>query len=201
MLRKIILVFNILLLCGSGVLAQTNHLQHTYLDVNAGMSVLKNSFTRTWDQPVVLNLESRIDFYSGQLGGGIRYSRFNSSEELEEGAGFQSFFAYLGWEYTIPIGNNLQLHPGLRFGNNFMLFDKGKTYSEPWPYSLDPQESEFSYELFVRTSYTIPKTSWALHAVFSYNRTLTYHPLSTALISFGISRSFKSPSWLKTLIK
>lgn len=201
MVKKILFICYLIFLAEGGAQAQSNHLKHIYLDLDAGLSVAENSFTRSWDQPFTFNLESRIDFYNGQLGGGIRYARFNASQQLGEAAGFQSFFAYLGWEYILNISEHWGLQPGLRFGNNFMLFDEAQTFTAPWTYTLDDEESEFSYELFLRTNVNIPRTSWSIYATFSYNRTLTYHPLSTGLISIGVSRSFNTPSWVKEVFE
>ncbi|HLR31566.1 MAG TPA: hypothetical protein VK074_03700 [Fodinibius sp.] len=193
--------------CMVAILAETARGQayeHMTLDVGSAVSVLNNTFTRNWDRSPDVHLGARVDYHAGKLEAGVRYAAYNAGNSDYGEAGFSSYFVYIGWEYPVRLTDQLTLAPGLRFGNNFMAFDNSMVYPPTggWgPYPFDSHESEFAYELFTRLEYTLAGSPWLLHTSFAYNRTLTYHPLPVGLISFGVSRSFGVPSWLKNLLQ
>lgn len=184
--------------------AQEKSYEHITLDANSAVSVLQNSFTRNWESSPGFHLAARTNYHAGNLEAGLRYTDYNVKNPNYGEADFSSYFIYIGWEYPLKLFRGLTLAPGLRFGNNYMNFDNSKIYppTGSWgEYPFDSHESEFAYEIFSRLEYTIGNSPWHLHTGFSYNRTLTYHPLSVGLISFGISRSFVTPSWLKNFLQ
>lgn len=84
-----------------------------------------------------------------------------------------------------------------------MIFDAPAVFtnnSGTEQFVTDQSESEFSYELALQNRLQI-SDRWALHFTLSYNRTLTYYPLSSTFLSVGISRSFVQPTWLQTFFK
>src|SRR5699024_818282 len=207
-MRKTRYMLLLLLLCYSlPGYAQENSHSRISLDLNGSTSILKNSFTNSWEPSLSPHLGLRINYHFGSLEAGVRYTSYSGGRsdfsEYEESA-FTSLFIYAGWEYPFRLAPNLSLAPGFRFGNSFLTFDHPATYPPEGAfgkYEFDPHESEFAYELFVRLEYALAGGPWSLHTGFSYNRTLTYHHMPLGLISVGLSRSFTTPSWLKDFLQ
>lgn len=183
---------------------QQNLYERITLDASSAFSVFQNPFTNNWEGSPILHLGTRINYHAGNLEAGVRYIDYRSSNPNYGDASFSSYFMYIGWEYPLRLSKRLKLAPGLRFGNNFMTFHNPKVYppTDGWgEYPFDSHESEFAYEFFTRLEYTLGNSPWHIHSGFAYNRTLTYHPMPVGLISFGISRSFATPSWLKKFMR
>lgn len=199
------LLFILVLWIGYGV---TAHAQNTYdritIDGSSALPVIDNNFTQNWKISPTAHFGLRVNYHMGSIQSGIRYSRYSADNPVYEDGSFDSYFIYVGWEYPFSLSERLSFAPGLRFGNNYMAFDNPATYPATgvWgEYVFDPHESEFAYELFGRLEYSFRKSRWSLHSNFSYNRTLTYHPMPVSMFSFGISRTFATPSWLKSFFK
>lgn len=201
--KPVILIFFLVIIAKAGYTQQRAYDRAT-LDVNSAISVLHNAFTRNWESQPSLHLGTRINYHAGNLEAGVRYTDYTASNPDFGDAGFSSYFIYIGWEYPLKLFKRLKFGPGLRFGNNFISFDNPKVYppTNGWAeYPFDPHESEFAYEIFTRLEYNPGNSPWHIHSSFAYNRTLTYHPMPVGLISFGISRSFATPSWLKDFLQ
>jgi hypothetical protein len=190
--------------------SQQDSYRHISLDASGGTSILENTFSKHWNASPSLQLGTRINYHLGNLEAGVRYTDYSAADPSYEGqdpnaeVAFTSFFIYIGWEYPFTLSEQLTLAPGLRFGNNFLTFKNPKNYPSEGSfgeYVFDPNESEFTYELFARMEYTFRDSPWALYSSFSYNRTLTYHPMTVGLLSVGVSRSFVTPSWLKNFLQ
>lgn len=189
------------------VQAQNKMYDDIHVDLSGATSVLQNSFSNSWEASPGVKIAVRANYHLGQLEAGGRFTRFSSDNINYKEAAFTSYFIYIGWQYNIKIAKNLTLSPGLRFGDNLMFFNDNPTYTPDEDhkgggvYEFNSTESEFGYELFGRLEYTLEKSPWSFQTSFSYNRTLTYHPLPVGYISFGISRSFSSPNWLKNFLQ
>ncbi|WP_372635488.1 hypothetical protein [Fodinibius sp.] len=204
MIKKTVLLVLFLFLVARAGYTQEGSYERFTVDANSALSVLHNAFTDNWESPPSLHLGTRVTYHAGNLEAGLRYTDYNVTNPDYGEADFSSYFIYIGWEYPFTLYRGLTLAPGLRFGNNFMSFDNPKVYppTSGWAaYPFDPHESEFAYELIARLEYSPGTSPWRIHSGFAFNRTLTYHPLSVGLISFGISRSFATPSWLKNFLK
>lgn len=84
-----------------------------------------------------------------------------------------------------------------------MHFKKAKVYTSPragWKYTFDNKESEFTYALSLGAEYHITDR-WSVNTSLSYERTLTYYPLSVAFLSAGVRYSFSSPGWVKRALQ
>lgn len=177
--------------------------EQVFIDLDTGFSIIHNSFTDTWDPYPAAHVNFRVPFYSGQLEAGIRYTRFEGSAPTTTDSDFHSIFLNVGWNYPINITSRYQISPAVRFGNNLMLFDESEVFinnSGTERFITDQRESEFAYELALRSQFQLSKR-WYINATLSYNRTLTFFPLPVTLFSVGISRSFQQPLWLKNFIK
>ena len=183
---------------------QTEAYDRLSVDVGGATSIFENSFTNNWEESPSLHLGLRVPYRLGNLEAGVRYTNYSSANSDYSDASFTSFFVYVGWEYALNLSDRLSIAPGLRFGNSFLTFQNPATYPAEGPfaeYVFDPHESEFAYELFARLQYKLGDSPWSLHSSFSYNKTLTYHPMPFGLVSLGISRSFATPSWLKDFLQ
>lgn len=202
-IKTVILVFFLILSAKVGY-TQDKRYEHVTLDANSTVSVLQNTFTKNWESSPGLHLGARVNYHAGNLEAGLRYTDYSTSNPRYGEADFSSYFIYIGWEYPFTLYRELTLAPGLRFGNNFMNFDSPKVYppTGSWgEYPFDSHESEFAYELFIRLEYIVGNSPWRIHSGFAYNRTLTYHPMPVGFVSFGIGRSFATPSWLKNFLQ
>lgn len=206
MIKKAVILFSFLSLAARAGYAQDegDSYERFTVDANSAFSVLQNTFTKNWESSPAFHLGTRINYHAGNLEAGLRYTGYDVSNPNYGAADFSSYFIYIGWEYPVTLFRGLTLAPGLRFGNNFISFDSPKVYppTSGWgAYPFDPHESEFAYELVARLEYSPGNSAWRIHSGFAYNRTLTYHPLLVGLISFGISRSFATPSWFKDFLQ
>ena len=202
---KNVCIFVILLLClGNTAYGQKGAYDRLSVDISGATSTFENSFTNNWEASPSLHLGLRAPYHLGNLEAGVRYTNYNSGNPDYQDASFTSFFVYVGWEYALDLSDRLSIAPGLRFGNSFLTFQNPATYPAEGPfgeYVFDPHESEFAYEFFTRLQYQLGNSPWSLHSSFSYNRTLTFHPMPVGLFSVGISRSFATPPWFKDFLR
>ena len=204
-MAKNLCILSILLFClGYTARGQAGAYNRLSVDIGGATSILENSFTNNWNASPSLHLGLRAPYHLGNLEAGARYTHYSSGNANYQDASFTSFFVYVGWEYALNLSDKLSVAPGLRFGNSFLTFQNPATYPAEGPfgeYVFDPHESEFAYELFTRLQYKLGDSPWRLHSSFSYNHTLTYHPMPVGLLSVGISRSFETPSWFKDFLQ
>lgn len=183
--------------------SQNNAFQKLSAGVYLGQSLGGNELSHRWQAKPGIQLSFQTPFYAGTLGGGIRHSRFSSTPDFPTYSDFHSTFIYLGWGYTFDLFKRLSAGPALRFGNTLFQYDEAKLYPSPggeWAYNFDTSESEFSYELLLRSEYKFVR-QWKVHAEISYNRTLTYHPIQLSFVTVGFSYSFDTPAWFQKVFK
>jgi len=205
--QTISLTLQILLI---GLFIFTGHLPQSYaqekafdqltIGISVPQAISENQFTNSWDPSPGAQLFLQTPFYAGHLEGGIRYLRFNHSEEQPTYSDFHSAFIYLGWGYSFDLTSKLSAGPTIRFGNNQMLYDDPKIYTDSFAYAFDDNESEFTYELLLHTQFDFSQ-KWKAHAELALNRTMTYHPLRLTFITVGFSYSLVTPSWFKDFLK
>lgn len=210
MLRFLFITTTFITVLASTGYSQQESYEQLSLDVGGATSILETSFSNNWHASPSFHFGTRVNYHWGNLEAGLRYTNYSADNPSYEGHNineevtFTSFFVYIGWEYPLALSEHLTLAPGLRFGNNFLSFQNPKSYPPEGPfgeYVFDPNESEFTYELLARLEYNFANSSWAAYSSFSYNRTLTYHPMAVGLLSIGVSRSFATPSWLKNFLQ
>jgi hypothetical protein len=154
-----------------------------------------DGITESWNPTPAASLDIRTPYFKGELETGVRYLRFNEKDFDE--SGFQSTFIFAGWSNPISVSNTLTFSPGFRIGVTYLYQDYEKDYSG---YRFDRDESEFSWELQLRTEYSIGP-DWNLHITTAYNRTLLHFPMNLWYVSGGITHRLQSPQWLKSLLK
>jgi hypothetical protein len=183
-------------------IAQQADFDQLLIGVSASESISKNPLTKRWDPSTGIKFSVQTPFLSGRLEGGIRYMRFDNSNNYPTYSDFHSTYIHLGWGYLLKLSSAFKLGPVLRIGNHHLYYDEAMTYQRPngFEYRFDDNESEFAYEISLISEYNITK-NWRLQADLAYNRTLTYHPLQQTLVSIGLAYSFDTSSWLKDFLK
>lgn len=173
------------------------------LQAGGGLPAGDNALSRHWRLAPAGDLILSTPFYTGELRAGIRYSRFRNREDRNGYSDFHSLFFRLGWALPLETGGRFRLRPSLSIGNHFMRFDTPMSYSRPgasWSHIFDRSESEIAWEASVEGEYRLGE-SWSLFGSVGYNRTLTFHPLEQWLLSIGVSRSLRTPRWLRSLLE
>lgn len=158
--------------------------------------ISNTEFTRNWAPASGFGLELSTPYYIGSLEAGVRIFRFDAFEF--ENSGFWSRYAFAGWFYRYATSEQLFLVPGIRGGINFMLHDEEEVYGGE--YNFKRAESEFSYEILLRVEYDINST-WGFYTSVSYHRTMLNIPIDTLFGTAGITARFRSPQWLKRVLK
>lgn len=203
MLKQLFYIFIGLSMSGSALAQTASADQNVYIDLQTGLTFSQNDFTRTWEAAPAFHLNVRVPFYTGQVEGGFRYTRFNGFAPSQTDSDFTSVFIYAGYTYPLKITSWLYLLPAIRFGNNLMIFDEAEVYTGgngDFRFVTDRVESEFAYELALGGQFQLTEHLY-IHTALSYNRTLTYYPLEVTLFSIGISYSFTQPDWIKDFIQ
>lgn len=161
-----------------------------------------NSILDHWDYTPGVTLELRSPYYRGEFEAATRFVRFRDGSF--ENSSFRSYYVYLGWFYPIRISERFSAAPGIRIGNHFLIQDHIKKYflgeEDTNPYTFQRDESEFAYEIALRTEYRL-SDAYKLHFSASYNRTLINIPFSVIYTSIGITRTINTPGWLKRIVR
>jgi len=183
-------------------MAQQTDFDQLLIGISASESISNNPFTRRWNPSTGIEFSLQTPFLYGRLEGGIRYLKFNNSNDYPSYSDFHSTYIHLGWGYLLKLSSAFQLGPLLRIGNHHMYYDEAMTYQRQngFEYRFDDNESEFAYEISLKSEYSITK-HWKLQADLAYNRTLINYPLQQTFVSVGISYSFKTSSWFKDFLK
>lgn len=171
--------------------------------VFAGYTVTGNDLLDNWDSKPSLQFIVRTPFYAGNLETGLRYTRFTHAPEYPSYSDFRTTYIFLGWGYDFTFSEHFRVGPLFRFGTKFFHYAEAKLYPSPsgtWNYAFDSSESEFAYELILRGEYHLSE-KFSVFADYSYNRTLTYHPIRLNYLSAGIMYTFDSPNWLKKVLR
>lgn len=169
----------------------------THLDISlSGNYIFQgNEITKSWDPTPGLMLDIRTPYFMGELETGVRYVRFS---ELDfENSGFHSTYVFAGWSLPLQLSERLSLSPGVKIGITYLYQDNAKFYDG---YRFDNDESEFSWELQLRSLYKI-NTNWSIHLTTVYNRTVLHLPMNQWYLSAGLMRRFESPNWIKTFLE
>lgn len=131
-------------------------------------------------------------FLTGPLQAGL-YLIPVPAQQLE-GPDFVEIIALIGWSKSVQLPLNLQATLGVQAGNVFFQFD------DP---NIDPtlrRESEFMAGLAATLRYELTRR-WTLQAEAAYLTVFTAERLRPLLVSVGLSHSFRTPDWLKTVLR
>ena len=182
------------------------HAQQPFHTVDAGLSgdliIAGNSLLDHWNQTPGATLEFRSPYYRGEFEAATRFVKYRDGSF--ENSSFRSIYIYIGWFYPLRVTDRISVAPGIRIGNHFMRQDYVKKYyldeSDTNPYRFNRNESEFAYELALRTEFRISE-NYKAHFSASYNRTPINIPFTKVYSSFGVTRTFNTPGWLKRIVR
>ena len=170
--------------------------ERTRISVTGHRLLSGNTILRNWDAANGIGFEVSAPYVFGNFEAGLRYTRFD--EFTFEGSGFHSHYVFAGWNYSYIAADDLIFTSGIRLGNNFILHDQNKIYADEYRFSRE--ESEFSYELFIRLQLEINKNT-EFFISSSYNRTIFNIPFAAFYGTMGVTLKFQTPTWLKRFLQ
>jgi hypothetical protein len=134
-------------------------------------------------------------FYFGNVRTGFSYLPFSGRSEIYPD--YNSFFISIQWGYGIELPLNIIFSLNAITGINLLEFDKSELLLiSPGEFSeiefFSGLNSELSYRVF---------GGWHINISTSYLAIFTNKEINLLNISFGISRSFTSPKWLKEFLE
>lgn len=180
--------------------------QEPFQTFDAGFSgdliVGGNSILDHWDYTPGATFELRSPYYRGEFEAATRFVKFRDGSF--ENSSFRSIYIYIGWFYPFRISDRFSVAPGVRIGNHFLWQDHIKKYysgpDDTNPYTFHRNESEFAYEIALRSEFRI-SSNYKAHLTASYNRTPINIPFEINYTSFGITRTFNTPGWLQRVVR
>ena len=200
-MRRIVLILAILFsFCWQSGWAQTPF--DTFeVSLNGSTIINDNALLQNWNPTEGISIEARSPYYTGELEAGTRFVYYRADQF--EGSAFRSIYMFIGWLYSIELGERFSVTPGFRIGNHFMWQDEKKEYfgdSGGSPFVFHRNESQFAYELQVRTAYSFTERLH-IHLSTSYKRSPINIPFEVAYVSVGFARTFSTPGWLRRFVR
>ena len=130
-------------------------------------------------------------FYLGYAEAGAAYHRYDVA--VSTVPRFDALLVFAGWGMALEPVHWLSWYNGFRIGNSRMTFDE-----ETFPGVQN--ESEFLLGGQSRLTLRVYKRTGLFGAVH-LTQTYTYVRMRTTYVSFGVTTSFSSPSWLRTALR
>jgi hypothetical protein len=163
-----------------------------FADISVGLGIAANVNRTTlheyWDAGPGLELTFDTPFYLGSAELGAQYERFAAKEQPQPD--FQSLFAFLGWGYDWAATTRLSWYNGLRAGSFVQLYDIS---------SSEKFEQELGLSLVSRLRISLG-VGWNLDISARYREIFTHERIGLFYVAGGISRTFKSPRWLREFL-
>ncbi len=176
-------------------LSQTNQ-NKVFDSITIKFNLVVNKSTdelnRYWKGGKGLECGVEMPFYFGDIEAGIRYLPYKESEPYYHD--FSTLFYYLSWGKDINLPLKFKFFNGIKFGGYQMSFhdDSLSVYQR--------DETELAAGFFSRLSVEVIK-EFQLSIGAEYTRVFTHKRIELFLISSGVAYSFKTPTWLKELLK
>lgn len=160
------------------------------LGVNYQSNINRNDFHKYWLSDGGIEGYFSTPFYFGKTQFGITYMSF--SAKSDDQPDFNSLLLYLQWGYKFGLPLNSSLALNASTGLFQMNFDDSDLYVDPGLLS----ERELTVGLNALLSYSI-YNDWYLNLQLSYLNVFTYKKIQLINLGLGISKTFRSPQWLK----
>lgn len=168
----------------------------TRISITGHRILTGNTLIKNWDASNGIGFELSAPYSFGNFEAGLRYVRFD--EFSFENSGFHSHYVFAGWHYSYRAGEDLIFTQGFRLGNNFMLHDQDKIYADEYKFSRE--ESEFSYELFIRLQLEVGH-GFEVYFSTAYNRIIFNIPLASYYGTVGVTLTLDTPNWLRNFLR
>ncbi len=188
------LIFQLLLLsCFSPLYAQNGERAFETISIYVGGThhVNHTRFNDYWNPGTGLELTVKTPFYLGYAEAGGALQPFDGfAMDVPD---FYSLGVFVGWGFRFRQLSPLEILAGVRAGNNRMSFDYDAYYGER-------NESELT--LAVRSEVALRLfRGWSVFAAGTYAKTYTYIRLKPFYVTAGVSHTFNTPQWLRTILR
>ncbi len=164
------------------------------IGINAISNPNRNVFHDFWTPATGAEGYAAMPFYLGDIRLGLQYLPYKSVSGIEPD--FNSLFGYLQWDSRTRSFSNVYARGGVRIGLFQMRFAENN-------FDLSEGlivEREFAVGASLGLNYNLYK-HWRLSIGSSYVSILTEKKIELLFLSFGISRTFPAPQWLKNFLK
>lgn len=128
-------------------------------------------------------------FYAGVAEAGGSLHRYGAQAEVPR---FDALLVFAGWGAALTPVRPLSLYAGIRVGNYRMMFDHDT-------YAGVRNESEVTLGVHTRADLRLGN-GWTAYASGSFLQTYTYIRLRSVYVGAGISRTVRTPGWLRDLL-
>ena len=190
MRNKLFLIFiSLVLIFSSDAFAQGSE-KRIHFSVNTGYNFTGNDFSNYWKSNLGFGGEFSFDHPIGELGVGLNYMRFNT--KIDFAKSFEGLDYYILYRGSINLINSVNFSLGFNAGIFEFRFDDDDDIQG----EAERIEREFAINLVTGVSFQFLES---LNADFetSYKHIYTKKKIELFFFSFGITKSFSSPDWLR----
>ncbi len=188
-------LLGLLLLAPARTRAQDEPFSRVEIGLRASSNVNRSFLHRFWTASGGYQGSVTMPFYAGHVElGGIyhEYTRIPGQRVLRS---FTSVIVYLGWGYRLSFLRRLSLEGGVRLGNHRIILPSTVRATPGFR-----NENELTMGLYA----ALRARLWhglALRFSADYMKTFTFVRIHLVHLSVGLSYTFRSPSWLATLLR
>lgn len=154
----------------------------------------RNSLEPLWESGRGWEGFIRTPFYLGEIQFGLQRMPFRGQDEnLPD---FRNWFYYLQWGAGRQLLSGVSGFAGVNVGNSLMRFDANPLY----PGEESVSESELTAGIGARVSFHTGK-HWALAFAADYRTVFTRTRIRQGFVGIMLSRTFKTPEWLRKMLE
>lgn len=161
-----------------------------HLSLNAAYNFNKNEFHNYWSSTPGAGFEFSIEHNIGEIGAGLRLMRFN--KEIDSAKSFYGVDYYFLYRHSFDIVNRIDFISGFDIGVFEFRFDDDEDIKT----SAERVEREFALKIIGGISYSLTN-SWKAELTASYQHIYTRKKIELYFLSFGVTKTFSMPDWMK----
>ncbi len=151
-------------------------------------------FADFWDPGPGGEASVEMPFYLGQIRVGGMVSWHGAVAEFDEAVpDFIAFYTFAGWGVGTALPGGVRIAPGVRVGILNMRFDT----DDP---AAVRSEAELTAGFDLRASVPVA-AGWRLTAGGSVVRMFTAEQIDFRFVQVGVSRTFRTPDWLREFLR
>ncbi|MDX1439994.1 MAG: hypothetical protein R3284_08840 [Rubricoccaceae bacterium] len=183
-----------LVLTTSGVTAQERPPNFTLIDISAGgLAIPGPEYDGLWEANWGLSGRVATPFYRGKLD--FRIRAFENNHAAETHPEFLALHWEVGWGYTFPLLERVELNAGGRVGAMMMRFDDEEVFTGGLK-----NETELTSGLFVRIDAPV-SGSWRVFAETEWAYMYLANPSTFTFVEAGMELRLDAPDWLRSVLR